>query len=275
MEDRRMVNTTPGLFFDHFGLLPGRADRDLLHRIVAEFARIPWENLTKFLVKARGLPPGDRLRLADRVISEHLEYGAGGTCFSLTEALGAVLAFAGFRCRPVMADMRHGRNIHCALSVMTGSGERYLADPGYLVPLPVNLSEGEGGRLEMPGQEMVWEPAQGDSFDLVTLDGGNRTWRYRVRMSPVDREEFLGHWQRSFDATGMNSLHANYRAEGRRIYAHNMNLRCVEGDGARNEKLAGGYAEGIEKHFGISRRIALEAEREWRESCRARQNHFR
>lgn len=270
MEDRRIMNRAAGMFFDHFGLLPGRADRDLLHRIVAEFARIPWENLTKFLVKARGLPPEGRLRLADRVIAEHLEHGTGGTCFSLTEALSAILSFAGFRCHPVMADMSHGRNIHCALTVFTGSGERYLADPGYLVPLPVSLPEGEGCSLEIPGQEMVWEPGDGNSYDLVTLDGGNRTWRYRVRMTPVDREEFLGHWQRSFDATGMNSLHANYRADGRRISAHNMNLRCAYEHGTGNEKLGEGYAEGIEKHFGISRLIAMEAEREWREACRAR-----
>lgn len=270
MEDRRIMNRAAGMFFDHFGLLPGRADRDLLHRIVAEFARVPWENLTKFLARARGLPSVNRLRLADRVIAEHLEYGTGGTCFSLTEALGAILACAGFRCHPVMADMSHGRNIHCALIVFTGNGERYLADPGYLVPLPVSLPEGKGCSLDIPGQKMVWEPSHGNACDLITLDGGNRTWRYRLRMTPVDREEFLGHWQRSFDATGMNGLHANFRAEGRRISAHNMNLRFVEGDGTRNEKLGGDYAADMEKHFGISRRIALEAEREWREACRAR-----
>lgn len=270
MEDRHIMNTAAGMFFDHFGLLPGRADRDLLHRIVAEFARIPWENLTKFLVKSLGLPPKGRLRLADRVITEYLEHGTGGTCFSLTEALGAILSFAGFQCRPVMADMSHGMNIHCALTVFTGSGERYLADPGYLVPLPVGLPEGKECRLQVPGQEMIWEPAAGNSYDLVTLEGGNRTWRYRLRLSPVDREEFLRHWQRSFDATGMNSLHANFRADGRRISAHNMNLRFVEGDGTRNEKLGGDYAADMEKHFGISRRIALQAEREWREACRAR-----
>jgi arylamine N-acetyltransferase len=258
------------MFLDHFGLLPGRTDALNLSRIVDEFSRIPWENLTKFLVKARGIPRERRLRSPDVLIRQHIEDGTGGTCFSLTDTLGAVLSFAGFRCFPVMADMNHGMNIHCALSVLTSDGERYLADPGYLVPVPVRIRRGLGARAEIDGQRLVWEPSAGDSYDLFTIEGGSRTWRYRVRMAPVGREEFVLHWQDSFEATGMNSLHANLRMDRQRLSAHNMNLRRIEGGDSSNEKLRDRYPLMMEENFGISRSVALEAETEWRRSCLVR-----
>ncbi|MBN2588167.1 MAG: arylamine N-acetyltransferase [Candidatus Fermentibacteraceae bacterium] len=270
MEQRTASKNAARMFLDHFGLLPGRTDVLSLSRIVDEFSRIPWENLTKFLVKASGIPREGRLRSPDIVIRQHIEDGTGGTCFSLTDTLGAVLSFAGFRCFPVMADMNHGMNIHCALSVFTSDGERYLADPGYLVPLPVRIPRGIAAGTEIHGQRMVWEPSAGDSYDLFTMEDGGRTWRYRVRMAPVDREEFVLHWQNSFEAAGMNSLHANLRLDRQRLSAHNMNLRRTDGVDRSNEKLRDRYPLMMEENFGISRRIAMEAETEWRRSCLVR-----
>jgi arylamine N-acetyltransferase len=176
----------------------------------------------------------------------------------------------GFGCFPVMADMRHGRNIHCALLVEDSDGTRYLADPGYLVPVPVRILPGREASLTIRGQRLVWKPSSGDSYDLYTSDGGNTAWRYRVRTTPVCRGEFIRHWQSSFDDTGMNSLHANLRSDTQRISAHNMNLRRTDGLSSSNEKLRGRYSECMHQNFGISRAIALEAEAEWRRACLAR-----
>ena len=259
------------VFFDHFGALPHKPDINSLGIIISHFSRIPWENLTKFLVKAQRLPAENRLRLADTVIREHIENGAGGTCFSLTEALGTILSFAGFHCHPVMADMNHGENIHCALSVITGDGSRYLADPGYLVSVPVPLETGQSPELEMYDDRLIWEPVDnGETYDLYTVNDSARNWKYRVRMNPVSPDAFTSHWQRSFDATGMNSLHLNCRNGEGRLSAHNMNLRSVNAEGKKNEKLRDDYSEKIEAYFGLRRDIAQAAEREWIKSCRDR-----
>ena len=270
MDPAKDSEKAAGIFLDHFGILPEAPDRETLEMIIDRFSLIPWENLTKFLARVSGRPPGLLPRTPATVISQYASMGTGGTCFSLTEALGAVLSFCGFRCYPVMADMRHGSNIHCALAVHTGEGERFLADPGYLVPVPVMVRKDVGTELRLPGQTMVWEPASEDRCMLFTVEGGERTWRYTMRMRPVGRDEFLSHWMSSFAATGMNSLHANLRTGGERISAHNMNLRRTDGLNRTNVKLRDRYAQGIQENFGIDRRVAAEAEREWRRECRDR-----
>ena len=268
MYDKQRMRHAAAMFFDHFCISPDNPDRDSLRMILFHFSHIPWENLTKFLNKAQRFPAENRLRLADTVISEHVEKGAGGTCFSLSEALGAILSFAGFQCHPVMADMNHGRNIHCALSVTTGDGLLFLADPGYLVPEPVLMEPGKTSQIETSLQTLVWKPSESaDSFDLYSVNGDVRNWRYRIRMDPVSSTEFRSHWQRSFDATGMNSLHLNCRSEEGRLSAHNLNLRRVTSHGNTNEKLRDSYPGKVEEYFGLSREIAEAAYKEWERSC--------
>jgi len=271
MGDRLRMDQAASMFFDHFGLLPEKPDVDSLHELVSHFSNIPWENLTKFLVKAQHLPKENRLRLSDTVITEHIEKGTGGTCFSLTEALGAILSSAGYQCHPVMADMNHGRNIHCALLVTSGDGTEFLADPGYLVPEPVLMRPGKVSHLEIDGQTLLWESrVDGKTFDLFTVNGDVKQWKYCIRMNPVGSDEFRYHWQKSFDATGMNSLHLNCRTEDGRLSAHNLNLRRVVSSGKSNEKLGGDYSGKIKAYFGLDSGIAEAAEKEWIRSCQNR-----
>ena len=268
MYDKQRMKQAAAMFLDHYCISPGKPDRDSLRMILFHFSRIPWENLTKFLIKTQRFSAENRLRLADTVISEHIEKGAGGTCFSLTETLGVILSYAGFQCRPVMADMNHGRNIHCALSVIVNEGMLFLADPGYLVSEPVLMEPGKVTQVDTSLETLVWEPSEKDnSYDLYSVDGGIRNWKYRIRMNPVSSVEFRSHWQRSFDATGMNSLHLNCRNEDGRLSAHNLNLRRVTSRGRTNEKLKGSYPEKVEAYFGLSREIAEAAEKEWVRSC--------
>jgi arylamine N-acetyltransferase len=269
MTDFARLKPTVSRFLDHYGIIPDRPGSDTLGIVLSEFSNIPWENLTKFLCKSQTIPAEKKLRLADTVINENIEMGAGGTCFSLTEALGTVLSGLGYHCRPVMADMKHGKNIHCALAVETEDGELFLADPGYLVPVPVPVQAGKVSRVDTPWQKLVWEPA-GNTFDLYSIDGDFRNWRYRIRMEPVSPAEFMHHWLRSFDSTGMNSLHLNRGSGNQRLSAHNMNLRKASSHGNSNEKLRQDYGIKIEKYFGLSSELAEAALREWEESCRNR-----
>ncbi|MCD4849162.1 MAG: arylamine N-acetyltransferase [Candidatus Aegiribacteria sp.] len=271
MADHQRITRAAAMFFDYFGLVPDDAKKDSLRKIVQSFSSIPWENLTKFLTKAQLKEKASRLRLPGTVISEHIQNGAGGTCFSLTAALGDVLESAGYICNPVMAEMRHGRNIHCALLIITPDGTRFLADPGYLVPVPIPLEQGKNTRLDVYDKKLIWEPdSESKSYNMYTIEGENRQWRYEVYLKPVSRAEFRRHWQMSFDATGMNSLHLNCRSEDRRLSAHNMNLRIVAKEGKQNEKLRDNYSGQIEKYFGLNRTVADAALSEWIKLCQDR-----
>ncbi len=78
MYDKQKMRHAAAMFFDHYCLSPDRPDRDSLQMILSYFSNIPWENLTKFLIKAQRFPEENRLRMADTVISEHIEKGTGG-----------------------------------------------------------------------------------------------------------------------------------------------------------------------------------------------------
>ena len=272
MAKHQTISRAAAMFFDYFGLVPDDVKKHSLRKIVQSFSCIPWENLTKFLAKAQLTEKASRLRLPGTVISEHIQNGAGGTCFSLTASLGDILESAGYTCNPVMAEMHHGKNIHCALSIITPDGTRFLADPGYLVPVPIPLEMGQNTSLDIYDKKLVWEPdSDGESYDMYTIQQGeNKQWRYKVWLRPVSLTEFRRHWQNSFNATGMNSLHLNCLREDQRLSAHNLNLRIVVKEGKQNKKLRDNYSGKIEKYFGLNRTVADAAYKEWRKLCRDR-----
>lgn len=272
------------IFLDLYQLKPARPDLALLGEVSFNFARLPWENLTKYLRKHRAdpvevpeIPPAlrgvsgaERLRLSAEVLEDHAKLGTGGTCFSLTHALRRIATDLGFRVRPVMADMRHGANVHCALLVELDAN-RWLLDPGYLVAEPVPLHADRPARVAMPGSTLEYRPVGGGgAFELHTLNRrGEELFRYSLRLSPVSDAEFVTYWLESFESTGMNGLHLNRVAGDARISAHNLNLRIDDGTGKRNVKLRDGYVEQVARRFGIGDEVVRRAHAEWeRRRCR-------
>jgi len=277
-------------FLDLFKLTAGPAELKRLGEVLAAFAALPWENLSKYARKHGLLVPGagegarlveapsgwapppgfQKLRLADEVMLDHARLGTGGTCFSLTNALWRVVTDLGYRGYPVMADMRHGPNVHCAL-VVELDGLRYLLDPGYLVAEPVPLRRGVAVAVGHPGHRIEYRPvADLDEFELYTVDGsGAETFRYRLRAAPTDWPTFVGHWLASFDATGMNGLHLNRLTGEGRLSAHNLNLRVDTGHGKRNVKLRGVYVDEVAGRFGLAPDLVRRVYEEWeRRRCR-------
>lgn len=74
-------------FMAHFGLQPGGSSQSSLESIAAAFARLPYENITKIIKYAEAGSPEKARRSPGEVISGHIAWGTGGTCFSLTSAL--------------------------------------------------------------------------------------------------------------------------------------------------------------------------------------------
>jgi arylamine N-acetyltransferase len=266
------------IFLDHFGIRPGDPDFDRLRSIVTCYSDLPYENLTKIIKKFTAPSADKRLRGPVEVVTGYVERHTGGTCFSLTYCLGSILASAGYRCHPVMADMKRP-NIHCALIVEL-AGRSFLVDPGYLVGEPVELA---GRPVIIPTTFGLVEirPRQAARYDLFTLEGksrgetattepatesgavarrpAERTWRYTVNTVPVSHRDFMRHWRESFSLPMMNSLLLTRLTPNGHLYVKNHHLRMKSARGKVNENIRGDLERRIAAEFGIPEEITAQA----------------
>ena len=253
--ERETAQNVMQRFMGHFGIPGSDPDLELLRSVIECYSHIPYENLTKIIKKFSAPGPTERLRGPDEVIEGFIERHTGGTCFSLTYCLGAILRRAGYDCHPVMADMKRP-NIHCALVVFVNE-KRYLVDPGYLLGEPVELTsspvsvETSFGRVEL-------RPRTGERYDLFTVSGGEAKWRYRVKTSPVPRSLFLKYWQESFSLPMMNSMQLTKLTDRGHLYIRNHHLRLRRGEERLNENIRGELERRIEREFGIPAGITAE-----------------
>src|SRR4030067_449842 len=70
------------VFYEHFSLAPEGPVERFLERLIEQYTRIPYENLSKIIKRFASGTLEERLRLPDEVIGDHIEWGLGGTCFS-------------------------------------------------------------------------------------------------------------------------------------------------------------------------------------------------
>ena len=245
-----------GLFEERLGRLPRGGGVSSLQELVRLLSALPYENLSKILASEQATP-----RMPSQVMRDHLALGTGGTCFSLAELLRVLAGEAGFSCQPLMAHMRHGHNIHCALRVEAG-GRAFLVDPGYLVAEPLELARPGGLAAAQPGQAVLvpaGEFAEGlpqglpeGGLDLITVEPDGPRWRYRLSARAPTAQQFIQHWQASFTANGMRSLLATRRAaDGALLYLHNHKLRRMGPAGKRTDNVRASLEATVEQTFGI------------------------
>jgi arylamine N-acetyltransferase len=255
LEQPEIGRSAKEMFTEHFGIPVGDPDLDMLRAIIQSYSNIPYENLTKIIKKFTVPGTAQRLRGPEEVIGGFIERHTGGTCFSLTYCLGAILTKAGYECNPAMADMKRP-NIHCALVVRL-NGRRYLIDPGYLLGEPVELSGAavavytSFGRVEL-------RPRSGERYDLFTVTGGDVKWRYRIKTVPVPRSLFFKYWQESFSLPMMNSIQLTRLTDRGHLYIRDHHLRLRRGDEKVNENIRGELERRIEREFGIPADITAE-----------------
>ena len=244
------------IFLGHFKLPTGPPELEMLRHIVTSYSSLPYENLTKIIKKYTARSADERLRGPVEVVGGYVEHRTGGTCFSLTYCLGSILASAGYVCHPVMADMKRP-NIHCAL-VVEMNERRYLIDPGYLVGEPVELGAAPI-RIETTFGIVEIRPRQGERYDLFTLDGEERKWRYTVRTVPISLQAFMHHWQDSFSLPMMNSLLLTRLTSHGHLYIKNHHLRMKGREGKMNENIRAEFESRIATEFGIPPEITGQA----------------
>jgi arylamine N-acetyltransferase len=256
------------LFLRHFDLTPHRRpSMEWLQEILAGFAHLPYENLSKIIKFWRhGENETQRLRLPEEVIEDHLRMRLGGTCFSLTFFLHTILTQFGFVGYAVMGDMRAGKNIHCALITLF-DGIKYLVDPGYLLRQPMALDPNKPRlyHTEFTGVELCFDPLAA-AYDVFTFNRQEMKWRYRFVDRPTPAEEFLQHWQASFHRNSMHGLCLTRATAEELIYIHKDFMRISSLEGKRNVSIKQNYHETIAQWFGIAPEYVEQAQAALREN---------
>ena len=251
-------------------LVRAHPDARSLHDVYDGFRRLPYENLTKLLRKHSGAPASSWPRLPDEVVRDYLRYRAGGTCFSLTRLLETMLLEIGYHCYPVLADMPHGQEIHCGLVVELGR-RRFLLDPSYLLPAPMELPSDGSTKLHSPANQLVLIRDTDEKFCLYSQKAGQPPkWRYTFSVKAATDEQFMARWIDSFSQTMMNSLVMTTLSADRQLYLHNDRLQEITVGSRRTTAVRDDYAGVLEHAFGIDRSVATRAQELWLEVRRTR-----
>jgi arylamine N-acetyltransferase len=239
-------------------LQPGLQDRVLLRRVAEAFNRLPYENLTKIIKDAESGSAAESRRMPGEVLREHIRFGTGGTCFSLTATLLHIVRTLGFRAEPILADRQYGPNTHCALLVWIG-GEPHLLDPGYLILDPIPLWEQSDRRINSGFQELILFRGPG-RIDLSTAGRDKALYRLTYRTDPAEPEEFLRAWDESFRWEMMKYPVLTRATNGKQLYLRS-NYMQVRASGTIERKAIPGQqlAFRIASDFGIASEVALRA----------------
>jgi arylamine N-acetyltransferase len=204
-------------YMAHFGIQPDQSPGELLGKVVAAYAALPYENITKIIKNARRNP--------EEVIRDHIAWGAGGTCFSLTSALMHLVRSLGWDAQYILADRRYGQNTHCALIVWI-EGVPHLVDPGFLIVKPIPLSFDRDKEIETGFNRLILSPTGDEGkLSLSTVRHGAATYRLTYKTSPVDTGEFIKAWDDSFGFDMMRYLLLTRTSGSRQTYLRGSHLR--------------------------------------------------
>ena len=239
-------------FIKYYHIRQKPPDLEFLRDILSHFARLPYENISKIIKLRQFFTSLNRLRLPEEIIEEHIQFGFGGTCFSLTFYLQCILLHYGYVCYPVMADMKNRPNEHCALVVLLDK-RKYLVDPGYLLTTPMEIHPDKPRLYRAPhaGVELRFD-ATAERYHLRTFDKQNSTWRYCFQDKPVSGEEFLGFWLQSFYKGTMHGICLTRVRENGLIYLYDDFLQITSPDGKIKKKLKDDFFATIRDVFCIA-----------------------
>jgi arylamine N-acetyltransferase len=224
-------------FMEHFGIKPGEPARQLLGSVAMAFASLPYENITKIIKWAEAGSAERARRYPEEVIRNHIHWGSGGTCFSLTSALACLVRGLGWRADYILADRRYGQDTHCALLVWIDDVPHIL-DPGYLIITPVPVPE--KGELEVPTafNRLILVPeVDQNRISLSTARMGRKIYRLTYKMSPADEGEFLRAWDESFNWDMMRYPLLTRTAASKQIYLNGSRFQISDPHSVENREI--------------------------------------
>jgi len=253
-------NDSVRYFNDFFQLNLSKPNLISLQTILEKFSSLPYENISKIIKLSQTWENEEKIRLPHEVMDGHANFSLGGTCFSLTFFLETILLSHGFSCYPVMADMKAGPNIHCAM-VVTLNHSKYLVDPGYLLnsPIEINPEKPRIYRTPHAGVELVFnEDLQ--KYQLFTFNKENTTWRYNFVDRPCPPDGFLQHWQASFTKSSMHGICLTKIQKDGYIFIHKNFMRETTFFSKKNFNIKNNYHYTIHHIFGIDKQLIEQAQ---------------
>lgn len=219
-----------------------RAGEGACASILRGMASLPYENLSKILEDGR-------VRTDEEVARDHLESGTGGTCFALVSLFLALARRAGLEARPVFADRSYGPDTHCAAIV----GSKWLADPGFLVHVPVPL---EPGTVELPFARLALD---GDGSVWTVFANGHRKFRHRLKLDRVSDADFRLRWDDSFEWPMMGQPVVTRVVGEAQVYLRDRFRHEVRRTGSSRRELAREEVVAEIERLGIARPVVERA----------------
>ncbi len=227
--------------------------------ILRQFSLLPYENISKILSLNQNWDE-NHFRWPQEIICDYEKYKLGGTCFSLTFFLKAILDYFGYQTTILMADMKAGRNTHCAL-LLEFKNRKYLLDPGYLLHFPLPLDSAvTSGKVQLEYDPFC------ERYSLSTLENGKKKWRYSFQERPTSIEDFSQYWEDSFHWMTMHGICLSKRDENNFIYLHNHYLKLENRSQHFKGNLNTEIAELAQRWFNIPPEIVRQAEKALREN---------
>lgn len=155
--------------------------------------RVPFETASKILRHADVDDSRSKPRRPAVFWAEHLEWGAGGTCFARVAAFHALLSELEFESRKVLGRVETDFD-HAALLVKV-SGQEWLCDVGFPLPALLLLVEGDVETEFFPVRL-----ARTDRGFQVEIAGGVPEGPRALQIfdSAIAEEEFEECWRRTF-----------------------------------------------------------------------------
>ena len=156
-------------------------------------SRVPFESASKIARDAAVTDRDEKPRRPEIFWSDHLESGAGGTCFARVAAMEALLAGLGFPARKVLGRVERDFD-HAALRVDHG-GQTWICDVGF--PLPA-LVVPAAGHIETALMDLDVSPTpRGHRVEFrAGVPEGPRG--VEIFEQEVSDEEFLERWRTTF-----------------------------------------------------------------------------
>lgn len=220
----------------------------LLQALFARFnARVLFETASKIERDVAVADPEEKPRRPDLFWREHLESGAGGTCFARVAAFEALLAALGFSTRKILG--RVSKDYDHAGLVVELSGSCWICDVGF--PFPALLPWQAGEVETAVGLIGVRPTARGLLADLGGVPEGPR--QVELFLAPVAETEFERLWRQTFrpGSKFLTAVSLRLQLENRAVSFAGGDVRVDDAHSRLTVPVAGSRPERLAEIFGI------------------------
>lgn len=145
---------------------PAKPDLLLLDRLIGAHVRtVPWESAFRIVKRSQTEALAGCSRWPEEFWQDHLQRGAGGTCFESNYAFSAILHGLGFEGYLTINDMGESIGCHTAIIVLL-EGQKWLVDAGFPIYAPLPISPNGIMHRSTPFHHYTIRPQGGSRYQI-------------------------------------------------------------------------------------------------------------